>query len=81
MSIKKISVNKDIHIAKTLPSYYYLNDKYFNLSIDKIFTSSWQIIIDLDQFKNSIHTFTFLQDSINEPLLLTNVVGFTNIFP
>ena len=73
MSIKKISVNKDIHIAKTLPSSYYLDDKYFNLSIKKIFAPSWQIITDSDQFRNTIYPFTFLQSSINEPLLLTKV--------
>jgi len=71
MSIKKISVNKDIHIAKTLPSYYYLDDKYFDLSIEKIFISSWQIVTDSDQFRDTIYPFIFLQSSINEPLLLT----------
>jgi len=75
MSLKKISVNKDIHIARTLPSYYYLDDKYFDLSIEKIFISSWQIIIDLNQFKNTIYPFTFLEDSIDEPLLLTKKNG------
>ena len=54
MSIKKISVDKDIHIAKTLPSYYYLDDKYFDLSIEKIFILSWQVVTDLDQFRNTI---------------------------
>ena len=73
MPIKKISVNKDIHIARTLSSYYYLDDKYFNLSIEKIFAPSWQIITDSDQFRNTIYPFTFLQSSINEPLLLTKV--------
>ena len=71
MSIKKISVNKDIHIAKTLPSSYYLDDQYFDLSIEKIFMPSWQIIINSNQIKNTIYPFTFLKDSINESLLLT----------
>ena len=73
MSIKKISIDKDIHIAKTLPSYYYLDDKYFDLSINKIFTSSWQIIIDSKQFTNNIYPFIFLKGSIDEPLLLTAI--------
>jgi len=67
-----ISVDKDIHIARTLPSSYYLDYKYFDLSIKKIFITSWQIIINLNQLKNTTYPFIFLKDSINEPLLLTN---------
>ncbi|MBI45222.1 MAG: choline monooxygenase [Candidatus Marinimicrobia bacterium] len=72
MSIKKISINKDIETAKTLPSYYYQDEKYFDLSINKIFKPSWQIISNLKQIDNTIYPFIFLKDSINEPLILTN---------
>ena len=35
--LKKISINKDISTSKTMPSFYYLDDDYYRLSIDKIF--------------------------------------------
>ena len=59
MSSKKISINKDIHSAQTMPSYYYLDNKYYDLSIDKIFKKSWQIITDIDSFKTKIYPFIF----------------------
>ena len=69
--LKKISINKDISIAKTMPSYYYLNDDYYQLSIDKIFKNSWQVITDKNSLQSNVYPFTFLKDSIDEPLLLT----------
>ena len=69
--LKKISINKDISIAKTMPSTYYLNDNCYELSIDKIFKNSWQIITDKNSLKAKIYPFIFLKDSINEPLILT----------
>ena len=68
---EKISINKDISISKTMPSFYYLDNDYYKLSIDKIFKKSWQIIIDKNSLKSKIYPFIFLQDSINEPLILT----------
>ena len=37
----KISVNKDISIAQTLPSYFYTSDDIFLKTIDNIFKKSW----------------------------------------
>ena len=68
--LKKISINKDISIAETMPSYYYLNDDYYELSINNIFKNSWQIIIDQNSLQSKIYPFVFLKDSVNEPLLL-----------
>ena len=81
--MKKISINKDIHLAKTLPSFFYLDNDYYQLSIKKIFESSWQIITDINSFKNNIYPFTFLEDSIDEPLLLTKnnneIISLSNV--
>jgi len=35
MSLEKFYINKDISIAKTIPSDYYLEDAYFNLTLKK----------------------------------------------
>ena len=50
--MKKLSINKDISIAETMPSYFYLDENYYKLSINKIFKKSWQFAILLNQFKN-----------------------------
>tara|TARA_B100000579_G_scaffold174867_1_gene142566 strand:+ start:2587 stop:3663 length:1077 start_codon:yes stop_codon:yes gene_type:complete len=68
--LNKISINKDISIAKTMPSYYYIDDDYYNSSIENIFKNSWQFIINANSLKSKIYPFTFLKDSVNEPLLL-----------
>ena len=83
MSLKKIFVNKDISIAKTMPSQYYLDDNYFNLTLKKIFGKSWQFIIDKDRISTGIHPFNFLETSINEPVnnpLLKKKNGRNKVF-
>ena len=77
MSLKKIFVNKDISIAKTMPSQYYLNDSYFNLTLKNIFEKSWQFVIDKSRISTGIYPFNFLKDSINEPFILINNVDET----
>ena len=72
MSLEKFYINKDISIAKTIPSDYYLEDAYFNLTLKNIFQKSWQFIIDTNQVSNTIYPFNFLEYSINEPLILIN---------
>ena len=72
MSLEKFYINKDISIAKTIPSDYYLEDVYFDLTLKNIFQKSWQFIIDTNQVSNTIYPFNFLEYSINEPLILIN---------
>ena len=75
---EKISINKDISLAKTLPSDFYLEDKYFNSTIKKIFKVSWQFITDLSSLNNKKQiSFNILEDSINEPILLIRDKGIT----
>ena len=68
----KFSISKDISIAKTMPSKYYLDEKYYNLSLQNIFLHSWQLIVLQSQMKNiNTYPFIFLKNSINEPMVLT----------
>ena len=49
----KFIVNKDISKAKTLDSDYYLNEKIFKSSIQKIFLSSWHFVAHKTDFKQN----------------------------
>ena len=79
MSYPKISINEDIAIAKTMPSFYYTESYYYNLTLNNIFRRSWQIITD-DLDLNKINPIKFLSKSINEPLLLTHNENQYNLF-
>ena len=69
---KKISINKDIRKAYTLPSMFYKERKYFDISIDNLFSNSWQFISDINSIKNTnVYPFSFLDDTIEEPMILT----------
>ena len=66
-----LQVDKNISIAKSLDSNFYTDQKYFDLTLSKIFNYSWQLISHKSNLgKNNIYPFTFLKDSINEPLVI-----------
>jgi len=67
------NVDKDISIAETLPAEFYTDEKYFELSKNKIFSKSWQYACDTDKAKVSgqIHPFTLLEKYLDEPLIIT----------
>ena len=68
----RFNVDQDISIAKSLEKSFYLDDKYYYLSLDKIFKKSWQFIGHKSQFLgNKIIPLTLLEKSINEPIVLT----------
>tara|TARA_B110000438_G_C15790460_1_gene640444 strand:+ start:907 stop:1956 length:1050 start_codon:yes stop_codon:yes gene_type:complete len=67
----KILIDSDISIANTMPSKFYLNDKYFNRIVDKVFKESWQLITDLKTLDNKLYPYSFLKDTINEPMVLS----------
>ena len=72
MSDSIFFIDEDISKAKTLPSKFYLNQEYFDLSINKIFKKSWQIITDINYIgKNNTFPFILLKDTLNEPLFLS----------
>lgn len=69
----KIEIDSDIKKAYTLPSDYYKKENYYNNTLEKIFSNSFQFIIHEEQIKKkSKKPFIFLDGSINEPMLFTN---------
>ena len=65
-------INKNIADAKTMHSDFYTIDSFYNQSIELIFKNSWQFILLENQLKtNNLYPFIFLEDSINEPLLVS----------
>src|ERR1041385_1797674 len=66
-------IDPNIARAKTISTEYYNSEKYFELSKEKIFESSWQFIPDADHVKeaNSAHPFILLENYLDEPLVLT----------
>ena len=69
---KKILINKDISIAETMPADFYLEGKYYNAAIENIFKNSWQFVIHKDSLNSKVMPFSFLRDSIDIPLILSN---------
>jgi len=67
----KILIDSDISIAKTMPSKFYLSDRYFDEIIDKVFKQSWQLITDFKTLSNNVYPYSFLKDTINEPMILS----------
>tara|TARA_B100001964_G_C14226642_1_gene597964 strand:+ start:1240 stop:1791 length:552 start_codon:yes stop_codon:yes gene_type:complete len=80
--MSKISIHEDITKAKTLPSKFYNFNDYFKLTINNIFTRSWQFINHKDYIRNNLYPFTFLEGLIDEPYILIldqNVKVFSNV--
>ena len=52
---------------------FYLDDKIYDTVINNVFNNAWQFISDVNYLKNyNVFPFVFLEDSINEPMLLIN---------
>ena len=66
-------IDNDIKKAETIPARFYNEDDFFQLSVDKIWKSSWQFATDSSKLQNPGDQFpyTFLPEVVNEPLLLT----------
>ncbi len=67
------NINPDISLAETLPSEFYTDHKFFELSKEKIFSRSWQYCGDTDVVKvpGQIHPFYLLENYLDEPLILS----------
>lgn len=74
--LKKFEIESDIARAKTLPAEVYRNKDYYSIQKEKVFAPSWQFITRKSEcLKHNIYPFTFLNQSINEPLVLTREHG------
>ena len=70
--MRNLSVLKNIAKAKTLPSSFYTDPKYFEKAKEKIFYNSWQFAGDTERISEpgSCYPFTFLESYMNDSLLL-----------
>jgi len=68
----KLFVDENIRKAETLPSEFYTDKDYFELSKKKIFSSTWQFIGDSSvmRLQEQLVPKFFLEGFINEPILL-----------
>lgn len=62
-------VDPDIRKARTLPSEFYTDAAFFELSKDRIFARSWQFVGRADEPGN-LRPFSLLPGILNEPLLI-----------
>jgi len=63
-------VDQDIRKAKTLPSEFYTDPKYFELSKERIFARTWQFAGQIGD-RGSFRPFTMLPGFLDEPLLIS----------
>ena len=67
-------IDPDIRIAKTLPSTFYTEERFFELSKEKIFARSWQFAGRVDEFEN-LRPLSLLPGILDEPVLLSKTDG------
>ena len=71
MGNPQLNIHRDISKAQTLPAEFYTRRDYFDLSKEKIFAKSWQMITDTHSFdEHNTYPFIFLNSYLDEPLLL-----------
>jgi choline monooxygenase len=63
-------IDPDIGKAETISSEFYKDEHYFELSKEKIFARTWQLVGSLDEIQN-IKSHTILEGFMDEPILLT----------
>ena len=65
-------VDADIRKAKTLPSEFYTDERFFEISREKIFARAWHFLGRTDEFESLTPT-TLLLEFLDEPVLLSRV--------
>ena len=63
-------IDADICKAWTLPSRFYTDERYFELSKERIFATTWQFLCRSEEFE-SLKPATLLPGLLDEPLLLS----------
>ena len=63
-------IDPDIRRAATMPSTFYLDERLFEVSKEKIFARTWQFAGRADEFE-SLKPVTLLPGILDEPILLT----------
>jgi choline monooxygenase len=65
------TIDPDIRRAKTLSSSFYTDERFFELSKEKIFARTWQLAGRVDEVRN-LKPVTLLPGVLDEPILLSN---------
>jgi choline monooxygenase len=63
-------IDSDIRRAKTLHADFYVDEKYFHESKEKIFARSWQLVDWAGEIQN-LKPVTILEDFLDEPILIS----------
>lgn len=71
--MSRFFIDENIAKAKTISTEFYLSEEYYQQSKEKIFSTSWQYIGDLDMIDEpgKAHPKILLENYLDEPLLLT----------
>ena len=67
-------IDPDIRKAKTLPSDFYIDERNFEVSKEKIFARTWQFAGRVDEFE-SLKPLTLLPGILDEPVLFSKNGG------
>jgi choline monooxygenase len=67
-------IDPDIRKAKTLASDFYTDERYFEVSKEKIFSRGWHFLGKADEFE-SLKPATILPGFLDEPVLLVKTDG------
>ncbi|MCK6478267.1 MAG: Rieske 2Fe-2S domain-containing protein [Phycisphaerales bacterium] len=68
-----LTIDPDIGRASTLPAKVYSDETFYRTILDRVFLRSWQFVGDssLVRTPTQVHPFTWLEGSLDQPLLLT----------
>jgi choline monooxygenase len=70
MNLLDLYIDPDITRASTIPAAVYSDPEIYQVMLDKIFATSWQVIeVDPDSHVN-VFPFLLLEGSLDEPLIL-----------
>ena len=66
MNQKKLyKIDKDISIARTLDSSFYIDENIFKILVTDIFSSTWQYGLHLNQIRNkNMYHINFLPETL-----------------
>jgi choline monooxygenase len=66
------TINPEVRVARTLPTEYYLEAKYFELAKERVFARSWQFMGDTDRLEpcGKVVPCTMLEGYLDEPVIL-----------
>lgn len=70
---RTFSIDADIRKACTPPAWVYSDEAFYKLVCDRVLARSWQLVGDeqLARVPGQVHPFTWLEGSLNQPLLLS----------